>query len=491
MQTTATMPGVGVADDFDDFRDVGDKVGKASPDAAMEEGMPTSSAPSAGRVKNNYFDGLPVSKTHLAIFFIIMLAYFFEQVDNWNFGFIAPAMMQSGLGGLAALTQEHIAAITFWYFIAMTAGGFMGGVISDFIGRRRTFLIAMVTFSVASIVTGYTDNLTVFIIARAMTGFGVFCLMVCSQAYIAEMAPAESRGKWQGLIAAIGFLAVPAVALLCRVVIPLSPEAWRYILYFGGAGLIGALVGIRYLKESPRWLVSQNRRQEAEAIVKEMTGRDIDLSDAAANIQPRTDVKEVLLGMFTKKYIRRTLVLLLVFICPTPASFTVVVWTTNLLNLKGFSMNATLTAMILISCGVPLGCFLASRIADLGGRKIPLMGVCAGAAVSALVFANLESYAGLIISGILLNVFVMACFFILFTYTAESYPTRMRNTATGFHNGVARLAVAAFQPLIPLILHNFGPTGAFVSVCVLMALPIPFVLFWGDRTSQRPLEDIS
>ncbi len=480
MQRTTSSSNVGVAEDFDELQTIIDSAGHARTKPFT-----------GGKVKNNYFDGLPVSKLHIAIFFIIMLAYFFEQVDNWNFGFIAPAMMKSGLGSLATLNQGDIATITFWYFIAMTAGGFMGGVISDIIGRRKTFIFAMLTFSVASIVTGFTDSLTIFIIARALTGFGVFCLMVCSQTYIAEMAPAESRGKWQGLIAAIGFIAVPVTALLCRMVIPLSSEAWRYVLYFGGAGVLGAILAIWYAKESPRWLVSQNRIAEAEEIVKEMTGRDIDLSDAVKNISQQPSIKEILLGMFTKKYIKRTLILLAVFVCTTPASFTVVVWTTNLLNLKGFAMNETLTAMILISCGVPLGCFLASRIADMGGRKIPLAVVCVGAAVMAYIFAQLESYVGLIICGILLNVFVMACFFILFSYTAESYPTHMRNTATGFHNGIARLAVAGFQPLIPLILNHSGPGGAFIAVCVLMALPVPFILIWGDRTSQRPLEDIS
>ena len=76
---------------------------------------------------------------------------------------------------------------------------FFGGVISDFIGRRKTFLISIATFSFFSVLNGFTDNFHVFVIARSMTGFGVFCLMVCSQAYIAEMAPAESRGKWQNL----------------------------------------------------------------------------------------------------------------------------------------------------------------------------------------------------------------------------------------------------------------------------------------------------
>ena len=139
------------------------------------------------KIPNNYFDGMPVTGFHKIVFFIIMMAYFCEQMDNWNFGFIAPALMHTW-----GLQMSDIGVVTLWYFIGMTAGGFFGGVISDFIGRRKTFLISIATFSFFSVLNGFTDNFHVFVIARSMTGFGVFCLMVCSQAYIAEMAPAES-----------------------------------------------------------------------------------------------------------------------------------------------------------------------------------------------------------------------------------------------------------------------------------------------------------
>ncbi len=95
-----------------------------------------------GRFANNYFDGIRVRGIHALVFFIIMAAYFFEQFDNWNTGFVAPAWQVLGAQAL------DIATILFWYFIGMASGGFLGGVISDFIGRRPTFLISIVVFSV-------------------------------------------------------------------------------------------------------------------------------------------------------------------------------------------------------------------------------------------------------------------------------------------------------------------------------------------------------
>ncbi len=436
--------------------------------------------------KNNYFDGLAVTGIHRVVFFIIMLAYFFEQMDNWNFGFIAPALVSSNF-----MTMQQIGLINSCYFIAMTLGGVLGGVISDFIGRRKTFLIAIMVFSTASVVNGWADNFWVFTISRAMTGFGVFCLMVCSQTYIAEMAPSESRGKWQGLVAAVGFSAVPVIAILCRMIIPTSTEAWRYIFYFGGLGLIGFVLGIKYLKESPRWLVSKHRVAEAEAVIEEITGRKIDLSDAAQCIPNRVKFTDVIGGMFKPQYIKRTLLLMLTFMFTVPAQFAFTVFAPTLIKTKGFSIEDTLMISTIISIGVPVGCFFSSLISDKGGRKIPMACLFAGAVVLSLIFGRLDDFWAIAAVGFLLSVVNMGSSFILFSYAAESYPTTMRNTSTGFHNGLARLSVSAAMSIIPIINASYGVPGVFSTAAFLLFVPILPVLFWGMRTGGKSLEEIS
>jgi len=84
----------------------------------------------------------------------------------------------------------------------------------------------------------------------------------------------------------------------------------------------------------------------------------------------------------------------------------------------------------------------------------------------------------------------MAGSFLLFSYTAESYPTRMRNTATGFHNGLARLSVSGSQIFIPLIHTAYGFTGIFTAVGILFFAPVIPLLLWGLRTGGKSLEEI-
>lgn len=435
---------------------------------------------------NNYFDGLEVSNAHKIVFFIIMMAYFFEQMDNWNFGFIAPALMKSW-----KLTMTQVSQITFAYFMAMTLGGLTGGIISDFIGRRKTFLGAIFLFSAASVANGFATSLSMFIITRALTGFGVFCMMVTSQAYIAEMAPAATRGKWQGLTAAVGFCAAPFIGLLCTMIIPLSPEAWRYIFYFGAFGFVAFAVGLKYLKESPRWLVSQGRVGEAEKVIQQITGIDVDLSEAASVVVPRQRVTEVLVGMFSLKYIKRTLVLLTVIVISTPATFVVTNWTTTLLNQRGLGVAECLQASFILMIGVPAGLFISSAVSDKGGRKIPLAVLNTLAAVLAFVFGRVSGFLPIVTVGFLLIACIMAGGFISFSYIAESYPTKMRNTATGTHNALGRFATSGFQLLIPVLFAQYKFVGVYSVVALMLILPVVVLLIWGMRTGGKSLEEIS
>lgn len=138
----------------------------------------------------------------------------------------------------------------------------------------------------ASVVNGFAPNVEIFTLTRALTGFGVFCMMVTSQVYIAEMTPSATRGKWQSLTASVGFMAAPLIGIICRVVIPINPNAWRYVFFFGGIGIIGFIMGLKYLKESPRWLVAQGKVDKAEQVIEELSNVKVDLSEAASMVEP-------------------------------------------------------------------------------------------------------------------------------------------------------------------------------------------------------------
>jgi Sugar phosphate permease len=434
---------------------------------------------------NNYFDGLPVSKKHIFLFLLIVLAYFFEQLDNNNFAFIAPAMIKSGF-----MTKEKIAIIVSTYFLGMTAGGFLGGIISDIIGRRKTFLIAMLIFSSMSVLNGFAINFTVFLIARVATGFGILMMMVTSMAYIAEVTPGESRGKWQSLINTGGFCAMPVIGLISKAIIPIAPDAWRWIFYMGALGFITFILGIKYLDESPRWLVAKGRVEEAEQMIKKYSGIDVDLSEAAQNVPPKINAAEQFIGMFSGKYLKRTLILLLFGIPATACAFACAVWIPTLATMKGFTLDQSLSIGTAYMFGAPIGLFVVSFFADKGGRKVPLSIMLFVMALIIFVYGHMNTYVGALIFACLINAALMGMSSMQTAYNPEHYPTKMRNTAVGTINALQRLGVSGSQLIIPIIVAGYGVGGLFVGISILLVFAAVVVITLGERTGGVPLEQI-
>jgi putative MFS transporter len=147
-------------------------------------------------------------------------------------------------------------------------------------------------------------------------------------------------------------------------------------------------------------------------------------------------------------------------------------------------------ATMIIQCGVPLGCYIASVVSDKGGRKIPIIVVSVLCGLIGLIFGHLDAYWPIVVAGFSATALVMASGFMGFSYCAESYPTSMRNTAAGLHNGMARLAVAVAQPVIPMIYAAYSFSGVFNAFAFLMIVPMIVVAIWGMRTGGKSLESI-
>ena len=447
-----------------------------------------------------YFDGMKeIGKKHKHMFWIFAVCYFFDMFDMNLFGSVAPAV-QNTFG----LSNEHIAELSSLSFYGMFFGGMLGGWMADKIGRKKALLYNVLIFSLASLGNAVFSNYIIFAICRFLVGFGIIGMNIIAMVYAAEMMPAHSRGKYQGLMAALGALGVPAGVVLAAAITPRGPETWRIMFLIGGLGILLFPVGLKWLYESPRWLVSKGRYHEADLIVETMSGSPSHLAETAHCLVTKTSMMETARFLFSKKQIGQTLALTIMAVGCVVGGFYITNWFTLLLVQMGFDLQMVLNFSILGVVGAPLGNWVSSKISDKGGRKIPIVIMlflsailCAingwtptmfsGAAVAMFAFA---------LTNMLRSVTATGATTMYWTYLAENLPNKYRSTGTGLIMSVSRLLIGVVTPTVPFFFALKGPmpdNGMFTVMLVnalFYLIPAIVCLIWGGKTAMKSLEQI-
>ena len=317
-----------------------------------------------------YFDNMEkIGIKHKHMFWIFSVCYFFDMMDMNLFGSIAASVQAT-----FALTNEQISQLSSLSFYGMFFGGLLGGWMADKIGRKRALLYNVLIFSIASLGNALFNNYALFALCRFFTGFGIIGMNIIAMVYIAEMMPAHSRGKYQGLMAATGSLGIPFGIILSAAVVPRSPEAWRIMFLLGGLGIILFPIGLKWLYESPRWLVAKGRYEDADKIVETMSGAPSYLAkQGTACVDSKVSAMETLSFLFSKKQIGSTLALMIMAIGCVVGGFFMANWIVLILVQMGYDLQLVLAFSILGCFGSPLGDLISSKISDMGGRKIPIV----------------------------------------------------------------------------------------------------------------------
>lgn len=443
-------------------------------------------ARSVGDGGPTYFDGVKIGISQKKFLWLIALAYIFDQVDNGTFSYAAPSLIK-----YLNFTKEQIASINSFNYFGMFLGAIFGGWLSDKIGRKKGLMTTVSIFSIASMTNGLGSTFPVIALARALTGFGVVATVVIAMVYIAEMMPSEQRGKYQALTIASGTIGVPIIGAFAAWFIPQAVDNWRIIFFIGGAGFFIPVVGYFWLKESPRWLVSKGRTAEAEMLVKEMTGREVDLSGEAHKNVKKSNNIEALRIMLSKGYIKRTLILVFLSLGITLGAFFLGGFYTTAMTQGGMAMSAALTVMAIAAWGIPLGDFTSSFISDKGGRKIPIAIFCFVQGAAAILAGATFIPVIIAIALVIQRIFGAGSMTMLWTYLAESFPTHIRNNAVGITFGFARIMASLSQFALPGLYTAYGWFGLNTTNAAIIIIPAIIALIWGEKTSQKSLEELN
>ncbi len=429
-------------------------------------------------------DALPIISFHRRILWLMSFIFFFELGDLNTFAFAAPAIRQEW--GLGISMIGRIVAAT---FVGMFIGATTGGWFSDRVGRKRALMVTTLWYSGFSLLNAFALGPTSLFIARLLTGVGLSAMTVVGITYISEMFPADKRGTYQGWVMTIGLCGIPATAFVARFCVPLAPWGWRLVFVWGSLAILFPLFATR-LEESPMWYESQGELDKADALLRRLdaaaeaeTGRMYQMRDTAQWAYQEGGFKV----LFSRWYSPRLLLFIAVWICQTLGFYGFTAWVPTLLVAHGFSLVQSLTWSSVMSLGAVPGALIAALISDRWNRKYWVAIVALLIAACGLTYGLSFRKEIIMVFGFLVTMFIQTFAPLLYAYTAECFPTAIRNSATGVTYGVGRLA-NAFGPFAVAALYaHYGYASVFVYIATSWVLVAVAIASFGPLTRGKIL----
>ena len=446
-------------------------------------------------------DRLPASRHFVKLVALIAIGGWFEFYEFAMPGGISLGLTQrifvTGTAGL--LAWNSFASFLAAFFLGMFVGAFVFSWISDRFGRRATFTWSMLAYSIAIFLTALQDSAMVIDLLRFIAGFGISVQLINNDSFIAEITPRQWRGRYMAFSILIVLTSGPVALLLSWLLVPhqiLGLDGWRWVVIVGALGGVAVLFIRRNLPESPRWLFSRGRYQEAEAAmaslearIRDELGRDLpppDPQHAEAVVAPGSWRE-----MFSPSYRRRVIMLSLFQFCQTIAAFGFITWVPIMLVREGFaiahSLAFTATMTLLAPVGAALGLFFAERFE----RKWQLVGTAIGIGVFGLLFSQARSDASILLCGGFVSLCTNWLVAIFHPYAAELFPTRMRAQAIGFTFSWSRVSSILVGYAVTFLLASYGTVGVFAMIAVAMGVIVLAVGILGPTSNRQSLEVLS
>jgi MFS family permease len=364
-------------------------------------------------------------------------------------------------------------------------GGLIGGVLADYLGRKRTMLIAILAYSIMTGLSAFAWDWLSFTVLRFLVGIAIGSDWVTGASIVSELWPDRARGRGVGLMQCgfgIGFFLASFAWLFVGA---MGPSGWRYMFLIGVSPALMTLWVRRAIPESERWERVNHQRQAA--MEHRRRGTTLSAHDEALTRFTMAD-------LFAEPEIRRRVVLAFVMSLATTFGFWGIgAWIAPFVTEAAARAGrdgqqwGSYAAMAYTGASV-LGYIVFGFLADAFGRKPATISYVVASAVSvALLFLWARDLTFMLVGAGLCGIFVSGQYTWMAAWLPELFPTRMRATAAGFVFNTPRL-IAWTGPLVSgwLITEAGGfsqAAMAIASIYVLSLAAAPFL----PETRGKPL----
>ncbi|QNF33772.1 sugar porter family MFS transporter [Adhaeribacter swui] len=376
-------------------------------------------------------------------------------------------------------------------------GCLIAGGLAEKYGRKPGLMLAALIFTVSSVAIALAGNLTVFVLLRFMAGIGVGMASMLCPMYIAEISPAEVRGRNVAINQLTVVIGILVTNLVNYFLADGGPDAWRWMFGLGAVPSVIFIFGVLWIPESPRWLIKVGQTEKANLVLHKIGSAAFASSTRLAIEQSLTGVKKQSFRAVFEKGVRPAVtvgIILAVFqqLCGINVVFN---YTSTIFESVGANLDRQLFETVAIGVVNLLFTLLAMwQVDKLGRRPLMLIGSI-GLSVIYIILAFLlqnQYSAGLVSVFVLLAICTYAVSLAPVTWVliSEIFPNKIRGVASSV--AIVSLWAAYFVlvftfPILAEQLGTFGPFYLYAAICLAGFL---FVLFRVKETKGQTLEEL-
>ena len=405
------------------------------------------------------------------VVFLSAAALVFDGYDLVVYGTVVPVLLADP-AHLGTVTPAQAGTLGSYALVGVLVGALAAGAVGDRIGRRKVMLVNLAWFSIGMAVTATTQSVATFGLFRFFTGIGVGALVATVGALVAEFAPPGQRNRYNAIV----YSGVPAGGVLAALTaIALGDSiGWRGLFWIGALPIVVLLpLAIRFLPESPKWLVARGRIADAEA-VSARTGIPVPAPE------PVVEDKVGFPALASRRFAFPTALLGLMSFAGLLLTYGLNTWLPQIMGEQGYGKNHALTFLLVLNLAAIGGGLAASYVADRVGAKRVVASTFVLAALSLAVLPLSMPAAVLFLAVGLAGVGTIGTQVLIYGLVSNYYPTNARAAGVAWCAGFGRLG-GIVGPIIGGVLVGAGVGGStafqlFAGVSLagaLVALAVP------------------
>jgi MFS transporter, putative metabolite transport protein len=368
-------------------------------------------------------------------------------------------------------------------------GGFVGGWLTGRFGRQKPYFAGPTIILLVSLSMYWVHDSVAMAALRVMSGLAVGIEYTAAGSLLTEFLPQKSRGARLSLLTVMWFVgAATAYIAGTTFLAHLGSGAWRHVMASPALIAIFLLIWRQGTPESPRWLLSKQRREEADCVIANVYGATF----SSLNVEMRAETQAVsLVDALRAGYGPRILFVVIFWACAVVPMFALYAFVPKLFRALSLTGDLASYGSMGITLLLALGCAIATWLIRMIGRRTLIIHSFFWSGLGLLglgLFPNAQGWAVLAMFGIY-ALFIGGAQVLEIVYPNELFPTEFRAIAVGLGASLAALSSSAGTWLVPMALDRIGIGHTMLVAAAITFLGCLVSLLLAPETASLSLEE--